>query len=707
MSRRRRSLSLRVRLTWTLVGVSLLAVSTLGLINYFQSQDLLEETVQGQLESTAAGRSSAIENGLERVQAQVAALARDEGVVQALERLTAGFENVEQTRTLSAAEEAELRRFYEENLLGLFEEADITPPPLDELLPTTAAGRYLQYQYIVENPFPADERRRLDMADDGSVYSSVHGEEHPFLRGLAETAGGTLESDLLLIESASDQAVYTVDKQIDFATDFTDGPYSDTELAMTVDRRLSEAAVGEAIVVDYDPWLPAGGSPTLFVAASIRSDREVIGALVLEVPAEALTALMTAGGQFSDIGLGRTGESYVVGDDRLMRSDSRLYSEDPDAYLDEFRSEGYPESSAALIEFADSTAFIQPVDNDAVSTALDGDEFTGVTTSYLGDETLTAAMPVGVDGLDWVVVAEVKTSETDNALNEYLDRILVIIAVVIPLVALVAFFLSRALTRPIPPLVGAAATVAGGDLSVELPDLGRNEIGDIARRLNRVTERLRAKRRELAEEEQQITTLLESALPRRLVDQVRSGRKDFGDIVDTATVVAVSVLNRDLSDSGDEEEATEITTVARMLEAAAHENGLERVRSTSEEHLFVAGLGEPGYEADASVRFVLAAFDAVEALAEESENDIVLSAGLADGDVAAGVLGEEQVSFGVWGDPPGMAMTLDALAAPGEILLDRSLVEHLDERWPIGAGRDMAGWDGQTLTVVQLERPDR
>ena len=54
------------------------------------------------------------------------------------------------------------------------------------------------------------------------------------------------------------------------------------------------------------------------------------------------------------------------------------------------------------------------------------------------------------------------------------------------------------------------------------------------------------------------------------------------------------------------------------------------------------------------------------------------------GDVATGVLGTNQLSFGVWGDPPGLAVTLVSHAQPGQVVADRSVFEHLDGDWDLG-----------------------
>ena len=65
------------------------------------------------------------------------------------------------------------------------------------------------------------------------------------------------------------------------------------------------------------------------------------GALAVEIPNELLVDLTTAGQDWQGTGLGETGEVYVVGEDSTMRTDSRLWLEDPDAYLKLVGDAGY------------------------------------------------------------------------------------------------------------------------------------------------------------------------------------------------------------------------------------------------------------------------------------------------------------------------------------------------------------------------------
>lgn len=674
--------SLRRRLALTLIGVTLLSVLFLGFINYGAARSLLTNAVEEQLSSRQAARTQAIGNELAAAKGQVAAVAADRSLVTAVNDLAAGYEVLSgQPDLVQPSELAALEDYYQKEWDAAVA-AGYEPPPLDQLVPTDPASRYLQYHYIVENPFPAGQRSELVAADDPSAYTMAHSEHHG---SLAETANRLGADDLLLIASGDDaRIVYSTAKRIDFGTELGVGPYRDTLLAEAVKTQLATVPAGEAVLVDFEPYVPASGEPVMFVASAIRDQTEVVGAVAVAVPVDRINAVTTAGGAWKDIGLGDTGETYVVGGDRLMRSDSRLWLEDPEEYQKRLGDADYPAEVAATIVRNGSTVLAQPVETESVLLGLEGKRFEGSENNYLDDKTLTVAGPLGVDELDWVVVAGLATSEAANALNNYLWGVLLAALILVPIVGVVAVVVANQLTRPVQPVVETAERVADGDLDAVAPDLGRNEYGDLANRINHLTAQLRDQEAVLHEQEQEITEVLLAALPPRLVDEVRKGDQTLSDVIDTATVIAFSVSGLFDEANPDDESGVELSSLlSQRLETAANRLGIERVRSSSDEHLFTAGLRTPEIAADEATQFIEDVRAVLADFAEETGALPTYRAGLSAGEVATGIQAGNQLSFGVWGDPPRIALALNAVAAPGQVLLDESVASALGPAWEL------------------------
>ena len=106
-------------------------------------------------------------------------------------------------------------------------------PNVNDYLPVGPAAYYLQYHYIVANPYPADRRKLLDDAGDGSAYSAQHAIYHPLLRSAATSFGFF---DLMLADPKSGRIVYGVDKEVDLGASLRTGSYRQSNLAAAVAR---------------------------------------------------------------------------------------------------------------------------------------------------------------------------------------------------------------------------------------------------------------------------------------------------------------------------------------------------------------------------------------------------------------------------------------------------------------------------------------
>ncbi len=690
--RRSAQLSLRRHLALVLVGAAVGSVLVLGSFNYWAARTVLDEQVDQQLVTLQNEQAKEIRRGLERLRGQVAASAADARVVAALADLgEARAELGAATGLVDAADVEALTTWYQEEVVDPLAEIGIDVGGVDDLLPSTDAGRAMQLRYTLGRPAGGDD----------SAFAAVHDR---YVDDLTELASSTGFGELLLVDR-SGNVVFSLDKSIDFGTNLVDGPYDDSGLADALNRELPTVPTGDGVYVDFARYLPARGAPVLFIAAAVRDEASVVGAIAFEVDAAALTALTTAGGRWDEIGLGATGETYVVGADRLLRSDSRLWLEDPDEYLRELEGTDVDPQVAELIELFDSTILLQPVESTAVRTALDGEMFSGSSTNYLGRATSTVASPVGVDGLNWVIVADIAASETDDAVNSYLGTVLLLTALLVPVVWLCGLWLARRLTRSVAPLLAAADSVASGDLETTAPDLGGDELGDLARRLNDLTADLRSEEEALAAEEAATTEMLLAALPPRLVSRIRSGEHELDELVDRGTVVSITTVGL-MDEVGDEVEVVELASeISRRLELLAAETGVERGRSSADHHLFTAGLGSTDDGAAPAADFVVRAKRVLAEIADDVTVEVSFRAGLATGDMATGLVGSTQLSFGLWGEPPRRALALDAVAAPGQVLIDPSVVDALGDRWRVEPVGDLVDLGGAPLAAAELVGP--
>ncbi|MDG2438059.1 MAG: hypothetical protein P8M10_01995, partial [Ilumatobacter sp.] len=441
-----RNPGLRARVSVTLVGVALVSVLLLSTVNFVFARLLIKDSVESQLTAVRDTRVQALEIGVDRLRSRVSSLAIDPSVAEALVDLSREFSNLNE----------DLSNDQVENLTALYD-AEVVPPfakagvdiDSSELVPASVAGRSAQRLYISENPNGFEERNRLDDAGDGSGYSAAHAVHHPMLRALLRNAG---MSDLLLVDFDSGEVIYSTMKRIDLGTNAYTGPYAESGLGRAVEK-LTTVAPGNTVLSDTFFYVPTQGVPVFFLAAAVRSGSDLVGALITEVPVSALTDVMTAQEDWQRLGLGVTGESYIVGGDRTLRTDTRAWLKDPADYLDRHLQRYDDPDSTDRIALIGSPVLVQPVDNDAVTESLDGNQFSGTVKNYLGTKTWAAASPAAIEGVNWAVVVEVNESETSAALNSLLRRFVLVLAILLPLIAIFGVFLARSLTRPAQMLV--------------------------------------------------------------------------------------------------------------------------------------------------------------------------------------------------------------------------------------------------------------
>ena len=237
--------------------------------------------------------------------------------------------------------------------------------------------QYLQAGYIHENPFTADRRRDLDAVEDGSLYAAAHRAIHHLAGPFVSERG---YYDFFLIDP-SGNVIYTVEKESDFASNLQQGALSDSGLARVFRRALGSAAEQQVVFSDFERYAPSYDAPALFAAVPVLADDGMaLGVLALQVPTERIQAIM----QFT-AGMGRTGETYLVGSDYRMRSDSR-----------------FSETSTTLETVVESST---------VRRALAAETGVAFTDDYRGVTVLSAYGAFSLDGNDWAVMAEIDREE--------------------------------------------------------------------------------------------------------------------------------------------------------------------------------------------------------------------------------------------------------------------------------------------------------
>ena len=501
---------IRTRLFLTILGVTLPALVAIGTVGYFGGRAAIQKTTFDHLTSVRASKADQIESYFDRLRIETQAIARSEMVKKALREFGAAFVELRGVE-LDDEQRAALTDYYTGTFLPELNAHSDERTSLETILPTRTTALYLQYHYIAANPHPIHEKNRLVASDDPSSYAEVHRAHHPELWRFSDRFA---YYDMLLVDPHGN-VVYTVSKETDLATNLLDGPHRDSNLAAAFRAAIDAPSSDDIHLVDLAFYRPSLNDPTSFIATPVDDDGRRLGVLVFQTPVDEIDQVMTGNENWRDHGLGETGETYLVGPDRRLRSNSRFFLEDPQAFVEHLESSSASDVELRRIQSLGTSILIQEVDSAAVQAALAGEIDTTVTTDYRGERVLSSFEPLSIPGLDWIALAEIDADEAFAPLGTF-TRNIALVGAALALASLVlAWMVARRFVEPIVELEDASRRFTAGDDEIHLRVRGNDEIGRLMATFNRMVLSIRRHTAELTRTNQEISEqqkLLENTL---------------------------------------------------------------------------------------------------------------------------------------------------------------------------------------------------
>ncbi len=473
-----------------LVAVPLL-VATLVIQNvasHMGSQALQAQAFQ-RLIAVRDIKSSQIEDYFANINNQVLTFANDKMVIDAMDSFGEAFHGFRyETNQLDvSALKSDVAAYYRQDFAKRFSQLNpdnaLDVSRLQTMLDDEAVA--LQYAYIAQNRHPLGEKHKLDAADDSSGYSQIHADYHPHIRDYLDKFG---YYDIFLVDAETGHVVYSVFKELDYATSLISGPYADSGLgkAFKAARKLK---AGQSHLEDFAAYLPSYNGHASFIATPIVKHGKTTGVLVFQMPIDKINAVMTQEQKWAAAGLGDSGEVYLVGGDHFMRNDSRFLIEDPEGYFTAVAQSGMSPDDIARIRAQNTSIGLQRIDSDSAQLALAGEKGVHVIPDYRNVPVVSAYAPLIVQGLQWGILAEIDEQEAFAAVSDLESSILLSASLVSLLMLLagsaLAWFGTRMLIRPIHKLVHAVGEIeANSDLTRRIEIDSDDEIGAIGNALN-------------------------------------------------------------------------------------------------------------------------------------------------------------------------------------------------------------------------------
>ncbi len=217
--------------------------------------------------------------------------------------------------------------------------------------------------------------------------------------------------DMFMICKKHGHIMYTATKESDYGQNLVYGSLKNSSLA-EVYNKVKEFK--RPVFVDMKPYAPSNNEPTMFLGAPVFVDGKFRSVIVLQLSDKAISKIM----QFRK-GYGTSQEDYLVGSDKLMRSNS---------YLD-------PKGHSIKASFANNAT----VQTKASVNALKGETGTEIIIDYNGHPVLSSYAPIKIgQDLTWAIISEIDESEVLETPDKIRNLIILVTIGILAVIILIS-----------------------------------------------------------------------------------------------------------------------------------------------------------------------------------------------------------------------------------------------------------------------------
>jgi class 3 adenylate cyclase len=650
--------SIQSKLIVMLLISSILSAAVVGFIGYESGRSSLRASVFDRLTQVRESQTRQLVDKITDLKNSAIIYTRGSTTIEALEAFSSAFGALA-TAPINPAQQQALVDYYTNDFVPSTERATGVRLDVNALLPTSNAQKYLQAYYTA--PFrSSDTAIHLDDAHDGSAWSAANARYNDFFREIVSRFGFV---DAALLDKAGN-VVYSANKGVDLGTNILTGPYRENNLQDAYRKAMASNSAGYVAVTDFEKYQPTRDQPTAWMVTAVGPGGRTEGALALQFPITGLNRAMTTAKQWAANGLGKTGETYLAGPDDLMRSDSRLFLENPAQYKRDVVSAGTPTDVAEEAIRLGGTTLVQPVGTEAVHASQRGQTGTMITNDYLGHETLQAYAPVRLGSdLHWSIIAKIDTAEAFAPEWRFTRTLVLSTAGIVFVVCVAAMLLAQLFVRPIRKLEAGAQRISAGDYDVSIPVDSRDEIGDLTLAFNEMSRTLGIKEELLSEQRKENDRLLLSLMPEPVVQRYREGEQTIAQDHQDVTVVFADLVGLDeLSDELSSDQSLAILNeLVRQFDAAAEHLGVERIRTLRHGYLASCGLNIPRLDnVRRTVDFALEMQRIVDRFNSENDRNLDIRAGIDTGRVTSGLVGRSSIVYDMWGAAVNLAYQIQS-----------------------------------------------
>ena len=356
--------------------------------------------------------------------------------------------------------------------------------------------------------------------------------------------------DLFFINLQGD-IVFTAAKESDLGMNIPQSSLNQTSMGDAF-KKAQQSSPAKISMSDFKPYPPSNNEPAAFMMTKLMSSSGThIGYISLQFPLNKVNKIM----QQRD-GMGETGETYLVGEDKRMRSDS---------YLD-------PQGHSVIASFAGDIRN-NGVDTDAVTAAFNGEIASRIITDYNGNKVLSSFSTLDLGDFKWALIAEIDEIEAFKTANTLINISTSIVVAVSVIISIIGILIAKNISGPIVQAVAVAQSVSSGDLTAKIFVNQSDELGLLQQAMQEMIAKLKSMIEHISSSaEQQATASQELSRITELTDTNVTRQHQATEQVATAINEMSVSIDEVTNNTAEASKAADTSTkLVNISSAAVHE----------------------------------------------------------------------------------------------------------------------------------------
>jgi methyl-accepting chemotaxis protein len=412
------SFSLNKKLIWGFLLAGLVPATLITAVVIDNVGTALTKEAEYKLVSIREGKAFQLEELYETIGAQVSALSQNKISIEALDKFQTSFLVYEKENiTALGTAKNRLEKFYLNEFGTQYKDSN-AGNEFSRLNDTFGSlnnnAILLQDSFISSSNSAMGSKDELITLPGNTSYGKVHTEFHTTFRTYLKKFG---YYDIFIVDAKSGNIVYSVYKELDFATNIKNGAFSGSKIGEAFKSALSASSKDDVFFTEMAKYYPSYDAPAQFVSAPIYTGNDISGVMIFQIPVGKINRILTSKRKWKEQGQGESGETYIISSDMTMRSISRFIVEDSNGFFNTMKNIGMNSEAINYMKSKETSALVGKIETKGAKSVVSGVSGFDVFPDYRDVRVLSAYRPLKIPGLSWSILSEMDEDEALGSLH--------------------------------------------------------------------------------------------------------------------------------------------------------------------------------------------------------------------------------------------------------------------------------------------------